>query len=202
LETQSAFFAANNPFQPVVGGRSIDTATGESRSLAARQAVRAFWKQQGSTRRDGPSLKEMATDLGLQSTYDYVYFAASNFSHFNPQALLRTGWGDNKNPFQFSLRHISGYYKALTGFYGAVLFLGFHSAFSPEHFETTCDNEAAELIDLHRWPELITFEEMNQRPPLYFLTHAVREVAKKEHPIPYGGILHEVRGLRNRIRRA
>jgi hypothetical protein len=203
LDTQHKFFKANNPFQPVLGPAENRLRSGESASVAARSKFRAFWSRQGSSRRDGPTIKEMAHNLGLTSTYDYVYFAASNFSHFNPQSLLRIGWGAETGPFRFSMKHLSGYYKSLSSFYGAVLFLGFHSAFSPDHFDANCDVEVAKLLELvsqiHRWPELVTFEEMNQKPPLFFLTHAIRQVAQKETGSSYGAILEEVRGLGGRL---
>jgi Family of unknown function (DUF5677) len=44
-------------------------------------------------RRDGPTIKDMALEVGLTFTYDYIYFVSSNFVHFNPQGLLRMGWG-------------------------------------------------------------------------------------------------------------
>lgn len=204
LDAQHQFFAANNPFQPVLSPTSKSNQNGESASLVARRELRAFWKRHASARRDGPTIKDMALKVGLTSTYNYVYFAASNFSRFNPQSLLRTGWGSEKRPFQFSANHMSGYYKSLSSFYGAIIFLGFHSAFSPDHFDASCDADAAELLSLisevHRWPELVTFEEMNQRPPLYFVTHAIRKVAEKEAASPYGTILKEVCGLGERLK--
>lgn len=196
LEVQEAFFIANNPFQPVLGASSREAAQYPS----ARKAVRAFWAAHGASKKDGPTIKDMASEIGLTFTYDYIYFASSNFVHFNPQAILRMGWGDMENPFRFSVTHISAYYKALASFYGAILFIGYHSTFSSQ-FHTSCEPEIASLLDLieqvHRWPEIVTFEEMNQKPPLYLLTHAMRR-AFPEGGAPEG-ILAEVRGLGKRL---
>ncbi len=201
LEVQRAFFKANNPFQPVLTSSMAEGMQSPSPKLAARHALRAFWAAQGVKRKDGPTIKDMASEVGLTFTYDYIYFVSSNFVHFNPQALLRMGWGDMEKPFEFSVSHISGYYKSLASFYGAILFIGYHSAFSCSQFRTSCEREIARLLELieevHRWPEVITFEEMNQNPPVYLLTHAMRG-AFPENGAPEG-ILAEVRGLGKRL---
>jgi hypothetical protein len=98
---------------------------------------------------------------------------------------------------------VSVYYQAISTFYGAILFIGFHSAFALSHFDTACENEITSLLELidefHRWPEVVTFEEMNQKPPLFLLTHAMRK-AFPEKGAP-DGILAEVRSLGSGIRR-
>jgi hypothetical protein len=200
LEVQRAFFESNNPFQPVLGPPKAE-GTQLSSSLATRQALREFWAGQGTKQKDGPTIKDMASEVGLTFTYDYIYFASSNFVHFNPQALLRMGWGDLEQPFRFSVSHIRAYYKALASFYGAILFIGYHSAFWSSQFRVSCERDVASLLDLieevPRWPEVITFEEMNKKPPVYLITHALRRVVPEEGAP--GGILAEVRGLGTRL---
>ena len=111
-------------------------------------------------------LRDMAEDVGLISTYEFIYFSASNFVHFNPHALFRTGWGAEHGPFTFSIRNMSGYYQSFSSFYGAVLFIGFQASFGSDHFKVDLETEINRLIELigyvQRWPEIITFEEMNQ----------------------------------------
>ncbi len=203
LDAQSDFFKVNNPFQPVLRSTKGSASSGESASLAARREFRSFWNGRGSSRRDGPTIREMATSVGLNSTYNYIYFAASNFSHFNPQSLLRMGWGSAVGPFKFSMKNINSYYKSLSSFYGSVLFIGFYSAFELGYFSTDCNSEVEKILEIisgiHRWPELVTFEEMNQKPPLFILTHVLRQAAGVEANSPYGAILEEVRGLRARL---
>ena len=200
LATQRRFFEANNPTQPVLGsGR--DANDGNRAIQKARNKRRVFWKSMGSTRRDGPTVRNIAENVGLVSTYDFVYFAASNFVHFNPNALLQTGWGPNTGPFTFSIRHMNNYYRSFSSFYGVVLFVGFHASFGTDHFKHAIDTEIDQLLELishvQRWPEIITFEEMNVKPPLYLLTHAVGKVMREEDKtIPYGSILQEVQGLK------
>ncbi|SFE92130.1 hypothetical protein SAMN02799627_04727 [Methylobacterium sp. 13MFTsu3.1M2] len=143
----------------------------------------------------------MADDIGLLHTYEYIYFAASNFVHFNPGPLLKMGWGPNEGPFAFSAKSMSGYYKMLSSFYGSILFIAYQSAF-PESFTTDCAKDVEVLLALieamKRWPEIVTFEELNMRTPVYLLTHAMRQAVPEEGK-PAGGILAEIRDLGSRL---
>lgn len=188
LVVQRKFFDTNNPFQPVLGGHSSVL---DEQKARCRTEYRRFWASLGISRHGGPTIQEMAARVGLTSTYDFIYFAASNFVHFNPQVLFRTGWGDVEGPMVFSIRHMHRYYRSFCSFYGAVLFVGFEASFGTDYFETALDNEIDRLVDLignvQRWPEVITFEEMNETPPLYLLTHALgRVVREDDETVPYG----------------
>ena len=146
LDAQRRFFEANNPTQPILGNSLTADAVQE-----ARDNRRKFWKSQNSTSRDGPTVRTVARDVGLISTYDFIYFSASNFVHFNPQALSRTGWGPEVGPFTFSIRNISNYYQSFSSFYGAVLFIGFQASFGADHFKAALDTEIEQLIEAN-WP--------------------------------------------------
>ena len=197
---QRNFFEANNPIQPVLGS-GMSAKEARISVQEAQDKLRVFWRSMGNTKRDGPTVRDMASDVGLLSTYEYIYFATSNFVHFNPQALLRTGWGPKLGPFTFSIHNFDGYYRSFSSFYGAVLFIGFQASFGSKYFSVDVASEISRLIELighvQRWPEVITFEEMNLERPLYLLTHALSKVMRKEDPtIPYGAILQEVQALR------
>jgi hypothetical protein len=198
VKTQAKFFKANNPFQIVVEYNKKD---GQDPAIIARQNVRDIWAEHGSARKDGPTVREMADDIGLLHTYEYIYFAASNFVHFNPQPLLKMGWGPNEGPFAFSTANMSGYYKALSSFYGSILFIAYQSAF-PGSFTTDCTKDVKVLLalieEMYRWPEIVTFEELNMRTPVYLLTHAMRQAVPEEGK-PEGGILAEIRNLGSRL---
>lgn len=147
IEAQRNFFAANNPTQPVLGaGFSGERA--KKSVTEARDQLRSFWKSIGSTKHDGPTLLDLSVEVGLRSTYEYIYFAASNFVHFNPQALLRTGWGPEHGPFHFSIHNMDGYYRSLSSFYGAILFVGFHASFGSKYLQVPVDTHLAELLEL------------------------------------------------------
>ena len=195
LRTQKQFFDDNNPMQPILSNPSqiqvLDTTKNE---------IREFWKSIDQFNKKMPSVSQLAKNVGLKSTYEFIYFAASNFVHFNPHALFRTGWGFGKGPFTFSIRNMNGYYRSFSSFYGAVLFIGFQASFSEKYFNDSLDTEVNKLIELightHRWPEVVTFEEMNKKTPFYLLTHAMSKVMKEEdNTTPYGAILHEVQSL-------
>lgn len=199
---QKQFFEANNPFQFVVGsGQSIDQA--KHAVEIAKNRIQTFWKSKGSAKKNGPNIRDMAEAVQLRITYEYIYFAASNFVHFNPHALMRTGWGPEGGPFAFSVGNFGGCYRDLAAFYGAIVYIGFASTFGflfPEQNEF--DQEVGEIEDIlvktPRWPELVTFEELNlpvppqpQRPIL----HAVREGAKtKGGTHGFDAMLREVKG--------
>ena len=201
LHAQKRFFEANNPTQPVLGN-GLKADDEEQSAKKARTELREFWQSMQIKRSDGPTVRNIAENVGLISTYDFIYFAASNFVHFNPNALLRTGWGPEiGGPFTFSIRHMNNYYRYFSSFYGSVLFVGFQASFGTDHFKHALDTQIDRLIELighvQRWPEVITFEEMNEKPPLYLLTHALGKVMREEDKtLPYGAILQEVQGLK------
>ncbi|MCY4132191.1 MAG: DUF5677 domain-containing protein [Nitrospira sp.] len=200
LTAQRKFFDANNPFQPVLdSGLSADKA--EQQVKEARNKLRNFWKAMQYHKPDGPTVREMAEGVGLKSTYEFIYFSASNFVHFNPHTLFRTGWGAEHGLFTFSIRNMSEYYQSFSSFYGAVLFIGFQASFGADHYNVALDTEIERLIELighvQRWPEIITFEEMNQKPPSYLPAHVLGKLMREDGiTIPYGAILQEVQGLK------
>ncbi len=196
--TQLHFFKANNPFQPVVGGK-VETL--ERLLEKDRGEIRDFWTAVGSPRKNGPTIKDMAASSGLTQTYDYIYFLSSNFVHFNPHTLMRMGWGPETGPFQFSVHNFAAYYADLASFYCAVLFVGFFYRVGSAHFSPHLEADVLKILeaidDFPRWPEIVTFEEMNLRPPMLpFMAHAMRRAMEgSDEQIPYGAILREVRGL-------
>ena len=198
IDVQRKFFETNNPLQPVFGSGST-ASDSRMRTEQAKKDVKAFWVAAG--RSGAPSVREMAAAVGLDSTYEFIYFATSNFVHFNPGALLRMGWGETTGPFTFSIENINGYYRNFASFYGAILFVGFNASFGQEYFTAEVGSEVKRLIglvrEIYRWPEVITFEEMNKPPPLYVMTHALRDVMMSEQgsSIAYAEILMEVQGL-------
>lgn len=200
IRAQRNFFASNNPFQPVVGNK-LSAEEASLHVAEARQALRQFWKGQGAAKKDGPSIRDMAEQVGLISSYEYIYFAASNFLHFNPHALMRTGWGKEEGPFVFGTGNFSLYYKDLSRFYAACIYLGFCSSFADylgQDRRVLRASMVEELLeDFQRWPELVTFEELNLKPPLFFFMHAMKQVARGDsaNEGKFDALLHELKGL-------
>ena len=200
LLAQRNFFEMNNPYQPVIGNNI-------SRSEAEQfveESKRNFSEFRQSIPDSRSTIRGMAEVVGLTSTYHFIYHASSNFVHFNPQVLLRTGWGDTslEDPvFTFSTRNMSGYYQIFSIFYAAILFIGYEASFGSHYFNDVLDVEIARIIELitavQRWPEIVTFEEMNVKPPFFLLTHAIGQVVrKKEGKEPYSEIVSEVLNLK------
>jgi len=107
----------------------------------------------------------------------------------------------HSGPFEFSLKGMNAYYRALMRFYGAIFFLGFYNAFPPvfgrsREVEVRVHSIENWIASVVRWPEIVTFEEMNVRPPLFFMFHAVREAIRaKGEELSYGQILTEMKDL-------
>lgn len=112
-----------------------------------------------------PSVRDMATKTGLSELYDYMYHATSIFVHFNPHVLLRMGWGDLPE-ITFSTRHFHTYYKHFASFYGAYIFKELCAwMIHIDLLDKTIETDLQKIADLlgkeTRWPEIVTFEEMN-----------------------------------------
>jgi hypothetical protein len=112
-----------------------------------------------------PSVHYMSKQTGLLELYNYLYHATSTFVHFSPNNLLRMGWGDLPD-IQFSAANFKNYYRDFCLFYSVLLLgklcewqeaNGFLPGFDTRHISTLNDI----LQRAQRWPELVTFEEMN-----------------------------------------
>jgi hypothetical protein len=115
-----------------------------------------------------PSTSHMATDGGLFELYEYLYAATSEMVHFSPHNLMRSGWSKKKTPYHhhFNPKNFSKYYNVFNRFYGSYLFVKFTKLFKKELklskavLKIVTDLES-DLYLNSRWPELVTFEEMN-----------------------------------------
>ena len=147
-----------------------------------------------------PSVQCVAKRVGLTTTYGYTYHLTSNFVHFNPCQLFRAGWGpENEGPFRFSIQNFEGYYTNLARFLGAIVFLGY-CYIAPDKFDGVVASEYARLIQSRlqsnfRWPEITTYEEMNQTWPDNILSRAMMTVAREQDPMAMPDVLSELQGL-------
>ena len=191
LRAQSRFLRANNPGQPILTSSSRP-AEEEKELEIARKKMQYAW----------PRVYEIAEELGLEFTYEFIYFATSNFVHFNPSALLRTGWGGSEaGPFSFSIRNMDPYYRSFSSLYGAIMFIGFYAAFGTNFLSCSINQEADQLIEIignvPRWPEIITFEEMNKRYEFNPLIYAViKGLSEQNEKSVKKGILREILNLK------
>ena len=170
LHNQEEFFDQHRSFQPILKptGSKADIDKLRDEVLKLRRAYSSE-----TPNNHLPSIRKMAKSQGLLPFYEYLYSATSRLVHFSPQVLLRMGWGPEPKPdmdVTFSTDHFKDYYTAFNQLYGTFLFIMFFDNFKAElSFDVTWNGILEQLRkyinDWPRWPELVTFEEVNQAEP-------------------------------------
>lgn len=163
-DKQKDFFKKNNPQQIVFEYPNSDKIRIEN-----QDSIKKEWAKIGLNKdKTFPSTSQMAIDSGFKELYDYLYNATSNMVHFSPHVLMRSGWSKKEDKFlhKFSTENFHKYYKIFNQFYGAYLFILFNDSFKkelniPKNVITEIKKIKEVIFDESRWPELITFEEMN-----------------------------------------
>ena len=168
LKRQESFFRTFRPFQHVIPPLS-------THDESALVELRSFWQTNGwpKLRYDMPPVKEIAekSDPGiLDVVYDFIYRLTSDIVHFNPQVLFRSGWGNDLAFITFDFRNMGNYYLAVSQIYGSYLLCLYLESFGRAFGLTPKEKSAVadlrkHLLDIFRWPEMVTFEEMNVSPP-------------------------------------
>ena len=165
LAQQERFFGTFRPHQPVLRGQIQDYDPTK---------LQAYWQANGwpNLRRDMPPTREMArrSDSGLlEVVYDFVFRLTSSIVHFDPSILLRFGWGEVPN-ITFSARNLGLYYHAMCTIYGGYLLCLYCEAFEKEinlseKEKISVGELRKHLLRSGRWPEMVTYEEMNLPVP-------------------------------------
>ena len=165
IRQQNTFLEIFRPFQPLLP--PIDFNEEETRNR-----LRLFWQKNGWPNlhdREIPPVSQIAgksDPLLLQAVYDFIYRLTSSTVHFDPQILLRAGWGKlPEGPMVFSSSHMGPYYLAASRIYGSYLLCLYFELFDqflkPDPEEKSAIVELRRyLMDIPRWPEMITFEEV------------------------------------------
>ncbi len=120
----------------------------------------------------------MAQKVGLKRIYDFIYSITSEVVHFSPRLILRSVWGTDTES-TYSSKNFSLYYVNFCQIYSLFLFIRLCRVFrsklnlSSDFMKTV---RALEDIINHflRWPEAVTFEEMNIEPPNMILRTVLR----------------------------
>ena len=185
LVEQTKFFRKKRPFQLVL------TAQEEDEALVAALRARLYeigttsglWK----TDKKLLPIEQMAIKLGMREMYDYFYRVTSDVVHFNPRISLRSGWGDDPKRGKFSMENFAKYYAEFCQVYSVLLFTMLARAFAVDlslskPFRAGLSAIETALDEVLRWPEAVTFEEMNQRPP-GFLMRLVAKVAHEKKSV-------------------
>ena len=166
VKQQREFFKTFRPFQPVINSGMEPTDSGAK--------LRAYWQANGwpGLNRDMPPTRAMAerADPGILGVvYDFLFRLTSNTVHFDPPILFRSGWG-RLPELTFGMHNLGRYYHALCTIYGSYLFCLYCEAFE-EDIDPSVDEKIAlaelrnHLLQQSRWPEMVTFEEMNVDVP-------------------------------------
>ena len=185
---QAAFFRKTRPFQPVIrkfiDHRKLHV---EKDRLTVIGQKNALW----NTARKLPPVEQMANRVNLRKFYDFVYAATSEIVHSSVRVALRSGWGDLPNNVTFSTKNFCRYYLEFSQFYSLYMLTQFCRTFRAELNLSTAFMEVlnkleATLNEALRWPEVVTFEEMNQPNPneimraVLFVAHQERVKAKSK----------------------
>lgn len=173
-EKQSLFFKINRPQQPV-----IPYSEWFQKTLKSSKAELRVYRSKYGWARNLPKVIEMADACSMRALYDYVYHATSKSVHFSPHLFMRMGWGEMESAepsFQFSTKNFAQYYLEFNQFYGTFLFIKFCETFGCDlNISDKLENSLSKLRDYlkgnPRWPELVTYEEMNLRPPNFHAIH-------------------------------
>ena len=174
IRVQSKFFKRERPFQPVLTPRKSDDTSKEKQQYAnigARTGLRMIKDKL-------PAIEQMAVNVGLKELYEYLYRVTSETVHFNVRVALRNGWGTLPGTVQFGTKTFCKYYLSVNQTYGAFLFCLISETFAGElglnsNFLEAVAQLRKELNRELRWPEPVTFEEMNVPPPSPILTGAL-----------------------------
>jgi hypothetical protein len=169
IEAQSAFFGRRRPWQPVLHPNTNSDLSTESR---LRELARDLgW----SGKKSWPSVWFMAKAVAQEELYKYIYAVTSKQVHFSPHILFRMGWGGvqgsvgNTTAWEFTTTNFIQYYAEFNEVYSLMLFLDFvkgpAAALMPPESASIISALQSWLSSILRWPEDVTFEEMNLRSP-------------------------------------
>ena len=178
IKAQSEFFGATRPWQPVVQPP-------KQKKIDEEQKLRALSAKLGWTgRQPWPTVWHMAKEASLHALYSYLYSATSKWVHFSPHILLRMGWGgtsddvDDHTEWTFTTTNFSQYYIEFNQVYSLMLLLQLLRGPAAGLLSNRAQNVIA-VLQLHldepmRWPETVTFEELNLQGPNYIMRTLLR----------------------------
>jgi hypothetical protein len=211
VKIQDIFFRSFRPQQPVLRFKDAD-----SQITSSEAAAQAVWRRNGwpnMQRNEMPPVRQIAQKQGLHHMavlYDYLYRLTSANVHFGVQSLLRSGWGPTPNAFVFSTQNFSGYFEQYCSLYGAFLFCLYFEFFGrllrpDQRQRENVQNIRHNIFMSPRWPEMVTFEEMNQKPPedgqMFRLVISAAQTTMQRHLIPRGASFGDKRSASHKFAR-
>jgi hypothetical protein len=198
IHAQTKFFRRERPFQQVVVSGNAHDAKKEKQqyaSIGQRTGLRMIKDKL-------PAIEQMAVSVGLRELYDYFYRVTSESVHFNVHVALRNGWGST-GTVRFGTKSFCRYYLSANQTYGVFLFCLMCETFATElgldhDFLEIVARMRKELDRQLRWPEPVTFEEMNLQPPSPILTAALMVAHLEKTDPDYVKSLHRKIGKKRR----
>lgn len=169
IAAQSGFFKSIRQWQPVLQPPPETSTDTETR-------LRTLAKTLGWTgKQPWPTVWFMAKASSLAPLYSYIYAATSKWVHFSPHILLRMGWGGtsddvgDETEWSFTTSNFAQYYSEFNQVYALMLFLhlvrGPAACIIPSDAASSISALKSHLDSPLRWPEDVTFEEMNLKGP-------------------------------------
>lgn len=142
------------------------------RNVRPHQPVFTYHRRPSEPTKGLPPVKNMAAEVNLADIYDFIYAVTSDIVHFNPRIVIRNAWGDSP-VFHHSCKNFDLYYQAFCRVYGLYFLCLFVGSFSSDialsaEFVDSIHKLRESLDEEPRWPEAVTFEEMNIKPPSSF----------------------------------
>ncbi len=191
LRRQGAFFRTNRSWQPVVSDPSAFRPS-------AIKHLKDIAKAHGWSKNKLPKVHYMAMKCNLLELYEFMYSATSKWVHFNPHVLLRMGWSrpgekhkvSYETTWSFSTKHFDRYYVEFNRVYSKLLLVLLLKKFLTEFDKPDKVEQLLVEIDKYtretlRWPELVTFEELNLDGP-GVLQRILMRVAQEHAQGKYG----------------
>ena len=181
-EKQSLFFKLNHPYQSILTSTfpadQIDSAKQDLNQIGARTQL---WH----THNKLPPIEQMAKQVGFSNLYEFLYAATSEIVHFNVRISLRSGWGAGNKEFSFSPSNFSRYYQRFARTYSSYLLFTYCRTFGPAlklspDFMNSIDAIEVLIQSEMRWPEIVTFEEMNIPPNDNIILEAILAMKQNE----------------------
>ena len=168
VASQEDFFTVIRPSQPIIT-KSILHEMVIPPNLIANNIMKDLKTKYG-WKKNPPSVYQLAEIGNISDIYKYLYAATSRLVHFNPQSLFQMIWGEFENSekrkiksMKISIENYKKYYNQFCIFYGYYLLKMFIEKLG-EILKIDTKAEMASLEEYFkqsRWPEIITFEELN-----------------------------------------
>jgi hypothetical protein len=172
---QATFFRRARRHQLVLAPG--DKTTAAARAAEYHKRVRKAWEATDlpmhNPKAERPTTRAIAVAQGvdiLTALYDFLFSFTSGAVHHSPATLIRLAWGDGKKGFICRASNFDVYYYNLARVYSVFLLCAMFERLAGL-FPLGATHERAlkslrkSLRSEVRWPEIVTFEEMNVGGP-------------------------------------